>query len=84
MTKDMVREATDDFIKHHEIIITSVSMYFEIYHKMQKGEKLDPKDYKVANKPMQPEQNKINPEIPGELDICKTCAAKKLFDESLK
>jgi len=34
--------------------------------------------------PMQSKQNKINPEIPGELDICKTCAAKKLFDESLK
>lgn len=23
-------------------------------------------------------------QIPGQLDICKTCAAKKLFDESLK
>jgi len=28
--------------------------------------------------------NRADCEIPGELDICKTCAAKKLFDESLK
>jgi hypothetical protein len=47
MTKDMVRETTDDFIKRNEIVVTSIGMYFEIYYKFQNGAKPDPNDYKA-------------------------------------
>ena len=55
MTKDMIRETTDDFIEHNKIIITSIEMYFEIYHKFQNGAKPDPNDYIMANPPHQSE-----------------------------
>jgi len=40
---------------------------------------------KKSNQTLEPtSKDSGNPEIPGQLDICKICAAKKLFDESLK
>ena len=50
MAKDMIRETTDDFIGHNKIKITSVEMYFEIYHKFQSGKKPNPDDYKETIK----------------------------------